>query len=43
MKRLLIGIYSAELMLALRLGTFGDYWAARAARRLGKISGKLSN
>ncbi len=43
MKQLLIWLYSFELMVALHLGTVGDYWAARVAKRLGKLSDKLSD
>ena len=42
MKRLLTVIYRAELSAALHLGTVGEWWAARAAHRLGKLSGEVS-
>lgn len=29
-----------EIKIAVRLGAFGDWWAASAARRLRKISGE---
>jgi len=40
MTRILVLLISAELTVALHLGTLGRYWAARAARRLGKLSGE---
>ncbi|WP_277355192.1 hypothetical protein [Paracoccus hibiscisoli] len=43
MRRILITFYSAQIMAALRLGTFGEWWAARAAHRLGKLSGEDSS
>lgn len=33
-------LYEIEIMVALRLGAFGQWWASRAARRLGKLSAK---
>lgn len=42
MKVLLACLFRAEITAALHLGTFGEWWAARAARRLGKLSGELS-
>ena len=34
-------IIITEIMIAAHLGTFGDWWAAKAARRLGKLSAKF--
>ena len=34
-------IIEAEIILANSLGTLGDWWAASAAHRLGKLSGEL--
>jgi hypothetical protein len=31
----------AEIILAARLGAFGDWWAASAARRLRKLSANI--
>jgi len=42
MRRALYRAALAELWLALHLGAAGEWWAARAARRLGKFSGNLS-
>lgn len=40
--RVLIFIARIELSAALHLGAAGEWWAARAARRLGKFSGRFS-
>lgn len=37
MRKFLGGLYRLEIHLAVRLGAFGDYWAGRAWRRLGKL------
>ena len=42
MRRAAVWVMRLELTLALHLGAVGDYWAARAARRLGKFSGTCS-
>lgn len=42
MRRILIAFYRAQITAALHLGTVGDWWAARAAQRLGKVSGEFS-
>lgn len=42
MRAIAIYIVRAELTLALHLGAAGEWWAARAARRLGKFSGDYS-
>ena len=33
-------VIEVEILVALRLGALGQWWAASAARRLGKLSGK---
>lgn len=35
-------IFEAEILVALRLSAFGQWWAASAARRLGKFSSNNS-
>lgn len=35
-------IIVSEIIIAARLGAFGDWWAASAARRLRKLSGEHS-
>jgi len=42
MRRILIAFYRVQILAALHLGTFGEWWAARAAHRLGKLSGDFS-
>lgn len=42
MRRTLITFYRVQIMAAIHLGTFGEWWAARAAHRLGKLSGDHS-
>lgn len=42
MKRFRRSIIITEIIIATRLGAVGDWWAASAARRLGKLSGEHS-
>ncbi len=42
MRAVLGAIFGAELLAALRVATFGFWWAGRAERRRGKFSGKDS-
>lgn len=42
MRLVLRRIFGAELSAALHLTAVGEWWAARAARRYGKFSGKSS-
>jgi hypothetical protein len=42
MRRAVLFLLRLEFLAASHLGAVGDYWAARAARRLGKFSGKFS-
>lgn len=42
MRRILITLYRVQILAAIHLGTFGEWWAARAAHRLGKLSGESS-
>ena len=39
MTRLLRFLFTREIIAAMRLGAFADWWGAKAARRLGKVSG----
>lgn len=39
MTRALRAVIVAEMVMATHLGAFGGWWAASAARRLGKLSG----
>ena len=41
MRRLAIILYRIEIVCAVRLAAFGDFWAASAARRLGKFSATI--
>ena len=41
MRALIRRVIIAEIIVAARLGAFGDWWAASAARRLGKLSAKF--
>ncbi|WP_410217268.1 hypothetical protein [Paracoccus sp. (in: a-proteobacteria)] len=38
-----MAFYRVQILAAIHLGTFGEWWAARAAHRLGKLSGELSD
>lgn len=42
MRAVLRVIFTAELLAALRVATFGFWWSARAERRRGKFSGNDS-
>jgi hypothetical protein len=42
MRRAVLWLLRAELTAACHLSAVGAYWAARAARRLGKFSGEYS-
>lgn len=42
MIRVLKAVFIAECVCASALGALGDIWGANAARRLRKLSGKLS-
>lgn len=42
MRAIFARVYFAELIAACRVAAFGDWWAARAARRYGKFSGEYS-
>lgn len=42
MIRALILLARIELFAALHIGAAGEWWAARAARRIGKLSGEYS-
>jgi len=42
MRHVLAAVIYAELQIAMHIATAGEWWAARAARRYGKFSGKPS-
>jgi hypothetical protein len=42
MRRAVLFLLRAEFAAACHLSAVGEYWAARAARRLGKFSGDFS-
>jgi hypothetical protein len=42
MRRAVLWLLRAEFTAACHLSAAGEYWAARAARRLGKFSGEYS-
>jgi hypothetical protein len=41
MRRALARIFVAEIIVAMHFGAFGEWWAASAARRLGKVSARF--
>ena len=42
MRKAVFWILRLELSAAIHLGALGDYWAARAARRIRKFAGEVS-
>jgi len=42
MRKTAFWLLRLELTAAIHLGAFGDYWAARAARRIRKFAGEVS-